>query len=126
MNSDKPIRVNPSASKPATTCCDLRLTRRQHRPSQVEIIDRLLLKPGLRRRVNAHCVSCIYDDQVPGSWRKQVELCTVESCPLFEDRPQTLKIRARRPDTPVISSRVDETQSIDTATLEVRLLSDDF
>lgn len=46
-------------------------------------------KPGIRARVNAHCVSCIYDSLVEGSWRQQVSLCTVTSCPIWDIRANT-------------------------------------
>lgn len=45
-------------------------------------------KPSLRKAINDHCKGCIYDPQSGlGSWRKQVELCTVTTCPLFPVRP---------------------------------------
>jgi len=56
------------------------------RPSKQSIIDRLLVKPGLRARINAHCVACSYDKAARGSWRKQVSECCVDSCPLYDVR----------------------------------------
>lgn len=44
-----------------------------------------------RAYINAKCIDCIYDEQAPGTWRKQVELCTVEDCPLYSIRPRTTK-----------------------------------
>lgn len=41
--------------------------------------------------VTKYCKECIYDDTQPGSWRKQVELCTSTQCPLYEVRPTTMK-----------------------------------
>jgi hypothetical protein len=58
-----------------------------------ELIDRLSAKPGLRGKVDAHCVSCIYEVSNGGSWRQQVQACTVTDCPLYS-------VRAKRsPDT---------------------------
>lgn len=57
--------------------------------SKSETIESILDSAGmnsLRARVDAHCVSCIYDDLVPGTWRQQVEQCSVTSCPLFDVR----------------------------------------
>jgi hypothetical protein len=51
-----------------------------------EVISFILRKPGLRARINAHCVACIYDNQSVGTWRKQVEDCTVEDCSLYDFR----------------------------------------
>lgn len=47
---------------------------------------------SLRRPVNAHCRSCIYDDQAPGTWLAQVTLCPCNDCELFDVRPTTNKI----------------------------------
>jgi len=44
-------------------------------------------KPGLRGKVDANCIDCIYDPLAPGNWRKQVTLCSVYSCPLHGVRP---------------------------------------
>ena len=54
-----------------------------------EIIERLLKGKGnsLRRRVDANCVSCIYDDLAKGTWRRQVERCAVTTCALYDVRP---------------------------------------
>ena len=65
------------------------------RRTQQGIINSILSSSkGLRASVNAHCVSCIYDDCVEGTWRQQVELCTVTSCPFYAVRP---KRGAKRP-----------------------------
>ena len=53
------------------------------------VINRLMEKPGLRSRINAKCCECIYDPYQPGTWRKQVELCTAPTCPLFDVRPMS-------------------------------------
>jgi hypothetical protein len=54
-----------------------------------KVIDRLVKKGGLKACVDAHCCQCIYDDLVPGTWRKQVENCTVEVCALYHKRPMS-------------------------------------
>ena len=59
------------------------------RRTQKEIIESLQKKPGLRSRIDAHCVWCSYDELVPGSWRKQVRECGVSDCPLFDVRPSS-------------------------------------
>jgi len=50
--------------------------------------EKLANSTGLRARVNLMCKDCIYDEKAPGSWRKQVQNCTVTLCPLYEVRPQ--------------------------------------
>jgi len=53
-----------------------------------ELIARESAKPGLRGRINAFCISCIYEgDSGGGSWRQQIEDCTAHSCPLYPVRP---------------------------------------
>jgi len=54
-----------------------------------KLVARIAKKGGLRACVNAHCCQCIYDELVPGTWRKQVENCTVEDCALYLKRPST-------------------------------------
>lgn len=54
-----------------------------------EVIERLIGIPGLRARVDAHCVSCIYDETEEGTWRQQVQACVVYSCPIWDVRSQT-------------------------------------
>ena len=46
-------------------------------------------KPKLRDSINGKCESCIYDPEAAGTWRQQVTLCSVTSCPLFLVRPVT-------------------------------------
>jgi len=45
-----------------------------------QIISKLLLKPGIRPRIDAHCVQCIYDEQATGSYKQQVWGCSVNQC----------------------------------------------
>lgn len=42
-----------------------------------------------RAAIDAQCKACVYDKNVSGqgSWRKQVQNCTVTACPLYEVRP---------------------------------------
>jgi hypothetical protein len=44
---------------------------------------------SLRKRIDQHCKSCIYDSLAPGTWRQQVTLCSVKSCPFHDVRPKT-------------------------------------
>jgi hypothetical protein len=60
------------------------------RRSKSEIVAHLMCKSkGLRSRVDSNCVNCIYVELEPGTWRQQVELCTVSSCPLWDVRAQS-------------------------------------
>lgn len=42
---------------------------------------------SFRKAVNEKCKDCIYDPAWVGTWRQQVQLCTVKSCPLYALRP---------------------------------------
>jgi hypothetical protein len=44
------------------------------------LVDKLAGKPGLRGRIDAHCIDCVYDPCQGGTWRKQVENCTCKTC----------------------------------------------
>lgn len=44
---------------------------------------------SMRKAINDKCRDCIYDDCVTGTWRAQVEACTIEDCPLWNVRPRT-------------------------------------
>lgn len=60
------------------------------RRSKSEIVTRLLCKSkGLRSRVDSNCVNCIYDELEPGTWRQQVEGCTVSYCSLWAVRAKS-------------------------------------
>ena len=48
-------------------------------------------KNGLRGRVDANCIACLFDPCEPGTWRAQVEACTVISCPLYPVRAKKLE-----------------------------------
>ncbi len=42
---------------------------------------------SMRARIDAKCIECIFEPSAPGTWRMQVESCTVQSCPLWDMRP---------------------------------------
>ena len=44
---------------------------------------------SLRAAINAKCKDCIYDKMGAGTWRQQVESCTVTLCPLYNVRPKS-------------------------------------
>jgi hypothetical protein len=46
-------------------------------------------KAEWRKAVNDNCKNCIYDSAESGTWRQQVERCTVTSCALYPIRPVT-------------------------------------
>lgn len=46
---------------------------------------------SLRKAIDAHCKSCIYDEIEPGRWKQQVGACTVTKCPLWPVRPRSSK-----------------------------------
>ena len=55
-----------------------------------EILNQLLSgNPGLRARIDANCVSCVYDEIAPGNWRQQVEGCQLTECPMHPVRPRS-------------------------------------
>ena len=41
---------------------------------------------SLRKAINQHCKSCTYDPAAPGTWRQQVNGCSVELCSLWDVR----------------------------------------
>lgn len=57
---------------------------------------------SLKKAIEAKCKDCTYDSAVSGTWREQVEMCTVKRCPLWEVRPVTVATinlnRNKRPD----------------------------
>jgi len=44
-------------------------------------------KMSMRKAINEKCKDCIYDAANGGTWRQQVEACTMPDCPLFPYRP---------------------------------------
>lgn len=57
-------------------------------------------KRSLRGAINAHCRDCCYDhmDKGAGTWRAQVESCSVTHCALYDVRPVS-KPRKQLPST---------------------------
>ena len=53
-------------------------------------IGNLVRKAGLRGKIEAKCIECIYDPYQQGTWRFQVENCTSPDRSLYEARPTTL------------------------------------
>ncbi|MCG8608923.1 MAG: hypothetical protein MI864_00165 [Pseudomonadales bacterium] len=53
---------------------------------QQALIESRLKKPGLRCRVDAKCIECIYDPAQRGTWVAQIRNCTSISCPLYDVR----------------------------------------
>ena len=45
---------------------------------------------SLKKCIQSHCKNCTYDQSSPGTWREQVEACSVISCALWEVRPMTM------------------------------------
>lgn len=55
---------------------------------KTKLIARFVGRNGLRPRINAKCIDCTYEaSNGLGTWRQQVEACTVTSCPLWGVRP---------------------------------------
>ena len=52
--------------------------------------------PSLRKAIDSMCKSCIYDDQVIGTWRQQVAVCCLNECPLHPVRHVDQKIKGRK------------------------------
>lgn len=50
---------------------------------------------SMRKAINEKCKDCIYDDQVSGTWRAQVEACDIMGCPLWNVRPRTTATAAK-------------------------------
>ena len=55
-----------------------------------KLIARESSKAGLRGKINAKCIECIYDPDGKGNgkWREQVDQCTSFGCPLYPVRPR--------------------------------------
>lgn len=48
-------------------------------------------KGGLRARIDAMCIHCLYDPEDRGRWRQQVAACTSTGCPLWPVRAGATK-----------------------------------
>lgn len=46
---------------------------------------------SLRKPIDDYCKECIYDPATEGTWRQQVSLCSVNSCPLWSVRPRPIQ-----------------------------------
>jgi hypothetical protein len=46
---------------------------------------------SLRKAINQHCLICVHDKTAAGTWRQQVTLCGVKSCPLYDVRPKSTR-----------------------------------
>ena len=66
-------------------------TFEDNRDYQRELIDRLVSKVGLRGKIDAKCIECIYDPYADGTWRQQVAGCTSKTCPLHTSRAKPSK-----------------------------------
>lgn len=42
---------------------------------------------SLRKLVDQHCKDCVYDPSNGGTWRQQVDACSVMKCALYPVRP---------------------------------------
>ena len=51
---------------------------------------------SLKKCIEDKCRDCSYDPQQPGSWRSQVQSCTVTSCALWTVRPITMELMLTR------------------------------
>ena len=58
-----------------------------------ELIAQESSKVGLRGKINAKCIECIFDpDGGGGKWKQQVEACTSYNCPLYPVRPTSKQV----------------------------------
>ena len=46
---------------------------------------------SLRKAINQHCLNCVHYKTAAGTWRQQVTLCGVKSCPLYDVRPKSTR-----------------------------------
>lgn len=69
-------------------------------------------KLSQKKAIKEKCIECIYDPHGGGgTWLQQVSNCTSYSCPLFELRPLTADLRAKR-DEKHLASLSDEERVI--------------
>lgn len=67
---------------------------------------------SLKKAIADKCKDCTYDNQVQGTWREQVELCTISVCALWPVRPVTvatanLARKLKYPPNPIIDMNID-------------------
>lgn len=46
-------------------------------------------KAGFRKRIDDNCRECIYDEADNGTWRMQVQACTITRCQFWDIRAKT-------------------------------------
>lgn len=64
---------------------------------------------SLKKCIEQHCKNCTYDQESPGTWREQVENCSVTSCALYAVRPVTMgTIIARRKEGQEVDAELEE------------------
>ena len=75
--------------------------------------------PSLKTAIAEKCKQCTYDATQPGSWRQQVEDCTVRTCPLWEVRPltnETISVNRKKKNNEIdLNSILDSLEDDDTA-----------
>ena len=59
--------------------------------TQLETIESLARKPGLRSKIDAKCCECIYNPYQSEAWRIQVSNCTSIRCPLYASGAKTYR-----------------------------------
>ena len=66
---------------------------------------------SLKKAIEQKCKDCTYDTAAPGTWREQVEGCTVKRCALWEVRPVSVNTinlrRAAAAGAPVVEVDLD-------------------
>ena len=67
-----------------------------------------------KKAIANHCKGCAYDPQDVGSWRQQVEACTITICDLYDHRPITAKSRRLRQENYLASLTHDQRELIET------------
>jgi hypothetical protein len=50
---------------------------------------------SMRKAINDKCRDCIYDRCAPGTWRQQVQGCTISTCSLHPYRPKASTGRSK-------------------------------
>ena len=50
-------------------------------------------KVSAQKAIANYCKGCIYDPLAGGTWREQVENCTIPRCELYAYRPRAKRVR---------------------------------
>ena len=91
MKKATPRQENsPSKKQPNNNSPAIQQTRLSPAP-KVRAITKTSTRVSLRGAIDSNCKDCIYDPTQGGSWRKQVEDCTVKACSLYPVRPLPIK-----------------------------------